>query len=93
MENVNENVITEMPDLFGRYRIFKGDVPMSERAGLIKFFTEKTAKNPKVIAIRLAHYSVDQLYALQSGYKDRERTKKDTADKWFWFTTRTKMVE
>jgi hypothetical protein len=94
MYNDNENIITEASDLFGRYRILKGDKAINERAGLIKFFTEKTGKEAKVIGIRLAHYKIDELYALQSGYNDRVRTgNKETADKWFWFTTRTKVVK
>lgn len=42
------------------------------------------------MGIRLAHYSIDQLYALQSAYKDRlTRSGRSTADKYFWYITKT----
>ena len=70
---------------------------LSERADLIRFFQEEKFidKNGKVfqarfIAVRLGHFTTDQLYALKSGYLDRKKRNGDTmARKYFWFTTKT----
>lgn len=77
-------------DLFGQYRLMKpeGKV-LSERATLIKYFSDEVKREPRVIGVRLAHYTVDQLYALQSSYKDRvTRNGKETANKYFWWISR-----
>lgn len=83
--------IGEIVDLFGnsRFQNSKGKL-LSERSALTGYFATETGKDPKVIGIRLAHYSLDQLYGLQSGYKDRlNRNNREQANKWFWWTTRT----
>lgn len=80
----------EIIDLFGNTRIQTEKGIMSERAALIKYFCEKVKKPPQQIGVRLAHFTVDYLYVIQSGYKDREnRQSKETADKWFWWISKT----
>lgn len=92
---------SSMQDLFGRYRLVnpKGR-PMSERATIIQFFVDQgfTWKNglalyAKDMSIRLAHYKLDDLYALKSCYTDRfNRNGSVAAAKYFWFTTDTTYV-
>lgn len=85
---------TTAADLFGNYRIIKGDRVLDERATLIKYFVDEIKRPPQFIGVRLSHYTLDQLYALQSSYKDRlNRNNRETADKWWWFTTKTQAVE
>jgi len=82
-------------DVLGRYQPLKKSA-RSERAELIRFFAEQITDKkgdlykPAFIAIRLSHYTVDQLYGLKSGFSDRLR-REDTvaAQKWWWFTTKT----
>lgn len=63
-----------------------GAVPkLSERTELVKFFVQKTGKAPKVIAIKLSHLSVQDLYYMKSVYEDLERNGK-SAIKWFWWS-------
>lgn len=89
---MNDDII-DARDLFGTYRVIKAGVPESERATLIRFFSKKTEKEPKIIGIRLAHYSLDDLYALKSAWNDRERRQgTETARKHFWYITRTQKL-
>lgn len=97
----NENKIISAQDLFGKYRLIKqGGNPINERAALIGYFTDFdfTGKNGKsldaqVIGVHLAHFSLDQLYALQAGFKDRIKTHGTvTARKWWWYASRTKKL-
>lgn len=81
-----------LADLFGRYRTLtpKGK-PLDERAELIRYFSEEFKREPRVVGVRLAHYKLDELYGLQSAYKDRlQRNGRDTARKYFWWVTKTK---
>ena len=81
-------------DLFGRFRTLlpKGKV-LNERAELVKYFSEEMKREPKVTGIRLGHYTLDQLYALQSAYKDRlHRNGKETAIKYLWAVSRTSKI-
>ena len=83
-----------MFDLFGIERFItpKGK-PMSERAGLIKYFVEELGKEPKVVGIRLAHYSLQDLYYLKSSVSDIVRRNGMTAgSKYFWWATRTEKI-
>lgn len=67
--------------------------PQSERSVLVGFFAEQLAKTPRVIGIRLAHYSVPDLYSIKSAYNDRlNRNSKESADKWFWWSTKLSTV-
>ena len=78
-------------DLFGGTRIFKekGKVE-SERSSAVRWFVEKTGRDPKYIAIRTAHFSLEQLYYLQSAWRDREnRDGVDTARKHFYYMIKT----
>ncbi len=83
-------------DLFGieRYTLKTGR-PMDERASLIKFFLDKVNQNghrfsPSRMGARLAHFSLDQLYALKSSWNDREgRDGYERAIKFWWWTTKT----
>ncbi len=81
-----------LTDLFGNYRLLdkkKGN-PLSERASLLSYFVSELKREPKVLGIRLAHYTLDAMYALKSGYADRLRRDGHTAAaKWFWYVTRT----
>lgn len=72
----------------------------SERSELVRFFLEKINESRAVdgyppltgrfAAIRMAHYTLDQLYGLRSGFSDRlSRNDLTTATKWWWFTTTT----
>lgn len=79
-------------DLFGNYRLIKPNGrAVNERAALIGWFADEVKRKPVLIGIRLAHYkTIDDLYGLQSAYKDRlTRNGKETADKYFWYITRT----
>ena len=81
-------------DLFGRLRTVlpKGRV-LDERAELIQFFATKLDRTPQRIGVRLAHYSLSELYALKSSYNDRlTRNGKTTADKYWWWVTKTTKV-
>lgn len=88
--------LLEAKDLFGidRYLSSKKEgIAISERAGLIKYFSDKIERPAQFIGVRMAHYSLDQLYALQSVFKDRfERNGKDAAHKFWWFCTKTNKV-
>lgn len=78
-------------DIFGRRRTIVRGKPLSERAELVRYFSEKLDRSPKHIGIRLSHYTLSDLYALQSAYKDRlERNGITTAQKYFWWITKTK---
>jgi len=80
-------------DLFGRKRTITPKGAMNERAELIKYFSEEMNREPKVVGIRLGHYKLDQLYALQSAFKDRlKRNGRETAMKYVWAITRTTKV-
>lgn len=83
--------VLHISTLFNEERVMKpkGKIE-SERASLIRFFVKKTNQVPKVLAIKVSHYNLDQLYALQSGFKDRE-SHQDlvTACKWFNWMIRT----
>lgn len=81
-------------DLFGRIRTLlpKGKV-MNERAELISYFSEALKRPPQYIGVRLAHYSIDDLYGLKSAYSDRlKRNGKVQADKYWWFITKTSKI-
>lgn len=60
---------------------------------LVGFFSDELQRAPKIIGIRLGHYSVNQMYALQSAFKDRQvRDGQEAAEKYWWFTTRTQKL-
>lgn len=79
-------------DLFNIERYLgNGGRVMDERASLIGYFSEALERPVKQIAIRLAHYTISDLYALKSGWNDRLRTHGEISTrKWWWFVTRTK---
>jgi hypothetical protein len=80
-----------MADLFGRWRPLtaKGAV-LSERASLVAYFEKEIQRAAKIIGVRLGHYSLSELYALRSQYKDRlDRDGKTAARKYWWAITRT----
>ncbi len=77
-------------DLFGIERFMTPKGPTSERATLVQYFSEQIERPVKMVGIRLSHYSLDHLYALKSAYTDRlKRNGKDTAQKYWWWSTRT----
>lgn len=79
-------------DLWGRIRtaLPKGRV-LDERSELIKYFSQKLERPAKFIGVRLAHYSLSDLYALKSSFNDRlQRDGKETARKYWWWVTKTK---
>lgn len=81
-------------DLFGKIRTFtnKGKV-LDERTELVAYFAGEMKREHKVTSIRLAHYSLSDLYALKSAYKDRlQRNGKEPAIKYLWAITRTTSV-
>lgn len=90
MYSEENNTLVSAQDLFGRYRIItnKGKAE-SERASLIRFFSESVSKSPNIIGIRTAHYNLDLLYSLKSQYLDRKKKSDVSANKWFWWVTRT----
>ncbi|MBT9167798.1 MAG: hypothetical protein DDT19_01141 [Syntrophomonadaceae bacterium] len=62
----------------------------SERGELVKFFADAVERPPRVVAIRLSHYSVSELYAVKSGFSDRlTRNGIVAARKYFWAISRT----
>lgn len=76
------------------FELLKGyELPVkkgSERGELIKFFADAVERPPRVVAIRLSHYSVSELYALKSAYNDRlARNGKTAALKYWWYITKT----
>lgn len=78
-------------DLFGRMRtaLPKGRV-LNERAELVEWFSRKMDRNPKQIAVRLAHLKLSDLYYMQSDYKDIQRRRgTEAAVKMLWAVTRT----
>lgn len=81
-------------DIFGRMRtnLPTGRI-LSERSELIRFFSEEIDRPAKQVGIRLAHYSLSQLYALKSAYADRlKRNGKETARKYYWSVSRTQKI-
>ena len=92
-------------DLFGNTRFLeKKGKPLSERAGLVKFFVDHMGREPRFWGYRLHPFTVSDLYALQSGFKDRLRRpchlcqdhmsgscehSGETARKWLWWATRS----
>lgn len=65
----------------------------TERGELIEFFSLKMERTPRHIAVRLAHYTLSDLYALKSAVSDRfTRNGKDAAQKYFWWATKTTSV-
>lgn len=66
---------------------------IGERASLIKFFSDQVEKSPKIVGIRLSHYSMDQLYALKSSYSDRlNRNGRVAARKYFFWQSKTALA-
>lgn len=74
-------------------RVYSKKSSLSERGELIKYFVEQTGKKPQQIAVRLAHYTMSELYALKSAYNDRlRRNGKEAAQKYWWWQTKTTKV-
>ena len=81
-------------DLFGHLRTLlpKGKV-LNERAELISYFSEALKRPPQYMGVRLAHYSISDLYGLKSAYSDRlTRNGKEKADSYFYWMTKTRKV-
>lgn len=77
-------------DLFGKLRLLKKGKVLSERASLVQWFSETMERPPKIIGIRIAHLSLDQLYVIQSEYKDiKHRRGNLPAIKYLWAITKT----
>lgn len=78
-------------DLFGKIRTaLPGGKHLDERSELVKYFAQKLERSPKIIGVRLAHYTLSDLYALKSSFNDRlQRNGKDTAHKYWWWVTKT----
>ena len=67
----------------------KGKV-LSERAELVKWISEKLQREPKMVGIRVAHLSLDDLYVIQSEFKDIDRRRgREAARKYLWWVTKT----
>jgi len=89
-----ESKIVSAQDLFGIERfIKKNGNPMNERACLIKYFYDNAKKNwvgkyelePCHIGLRLAHLSLQDLYAFKSMCEDRQKTQPGFVwSKFFW---------
>lgn len=61
----------------------------SERGELIDFFSKVLNRTPKYTGIRLAHYSIDHLYALKSAFLERKtRNGALPATKYLWWITK-----
>ena len=78
-------------DLFANlHAINENRVARDERATLIGYFAQEVERPAKLIAIRVCHYKLAELYALQSCFKDRfHRNGKTPARRYFWYITRT----
>jgi hypothetical protein len=104
-----ERQFVPISDLFGNARLFSKKGALDERATLIKYFCGETGKPAKRMGMRLSHIkSINDLYALQSQYKDRLRRpchtclsaggtgtcehSMDTARKYFYWATKTQPV-
>ena len=71
----------------------KDSRPLNERSGIISFFVKELNKEPKVIAIKMSHFSLSDLYALKSGYSDRlNRNGKESAVKYLWWAIKTEEI-
>lgn len=83
----------QIGDLFGNYRLAKPGKVLDERAGLIGYFAEELEAAPKRLGIRLAHYTISDLYALRSAFNDRlNRNGKLAARKYFYWITKTAVI-
>ena len=97
-------------ELFGHHRLAKptGKI-LDERASLLEFFVRSLPSIPTRVGMRLAHIKdIEDLYALQSQYKDRLRRpcgpclkssmtgtcvhSRITARKYFYWITSTKVI-
>ena len=78
-------------DLFGRIRTaLPGGKALDERSELVKYFSQKLERSPKIIGVRLAHYKLSDLYALKSSFNDRlKRNGREAAMKYWWWITKT----
>ncbi len=77
-------------DLFNTTRYLKeGGKVIPERSVLIGWFSETMEKDSKMVAVRLAHYSLPLLYSLKSQYTERARKDEVKAKKWLWWVSRT----
>lgn len=68
----------------------------SERAECIRFFHERLKDkkgkpfSPRMLGVRLAHFSISELYAIQSVFKDiSNRNGSTAAQKYFWWVSKT----
>ena len=78
----SESNLQSMTDLLGntRYLSPKSGTPISERAGIVKYFADTFGLNGKRLAIKMSHIkNIDDLYYLQSDTKDIIKRKGLTA--------------
>ncbi len=64
-------VENDTPSLFDLLKGYKPPKKGTERGELLEYFAKEIGRPVKYIGVRLAHYSVDQLYGLKSAYNDR----------------------
>jgi hypothetical protein len=102
----NEN---QTHSLFDLLKDWKPPKKGSERGELLTYFSKEIGRPVKYIGIRMAHYSVDQIYGLKSAYKDRLvrpcgdclrdgatgacKHSNVTAQKYWWWITKTTREE
>jgi hypothetical protein len=87
-----EDGYQSMMDLLGSYRIIPRQ-GKTERGELLDYFSKEIERPVRFVAVRTSHYTLDQLYALRSSFKDRlNRNGRETARKWWWWITKTKSV-
>lgn len=80
-------------DLFGTERFIKPSGKLlSERGALIGYFAKAFDRDPQYTGVRLAHYTLDDLYGLKSAYEDRARKNSLGAIKYLWKITETERV-
>lgn len=85
-----------LTDLFGTYRLAvrykpSGKQQGSERGELVSYFAKELERDVRFVAVRMSHYTLDQLYALRSAFSDRlTRNGQESARKYWWAITRTR---
>lgn len=81
--------VFSMKDLFGEYKVVPTKKRQSERGELLRYFSQKTGKDIKIIAIKLQGLSITDLYFIKSSCDDYEKTG-NIWGKGFWGMLKTR---
>lgn len=76
--------------LFDLLKDYQPKKKRNERGELLQFFSDHVQRPVRFVAVRLSHYTMDELYALKSAFSDRlQRDGELTAIKYWWYITKT----